>query len=122
MQERRSGARYSISFPVRVSWKNEDGKIMEEEGLTENVGPQGALVYLPRSLPLVGRKVNLTITEDPKNEVTCTAEVIRLSRNAAHPQAALHLVDNLRQWKKSVWELAAATLANEKPEELDDWG
>jgi len=122
MQERRTGARYVISFPVRVRWKDADGKEMVEDGLTENVGPQGALIYLPRSLPLVGRKVNLTVTEDPKNEVTCTAEVIRLSRNAAHPQAALHLLDNLRQWKKSVWEFAGATIANEKPEELDDWG
>ena len=122
MQERRSGARHVISLPVRVRWRNEDGKDITEEGLTENVGPQGALIYLPRNLPLVGRKVNITITEDPKNEVTCTAEVIRLERNAAHPQAALHLVDNLREWKKKVWEFAAVTIANEKPEELDDWG
>ena len=122
MQERRGGARYVISFPVRVRWKNEQGKDVTEEGLTENVGPQGALIYLPRNLPLVGRKVNLTVTEDPKNEVTCTAEVIRLERNAAHPQAALHLVDNLREWKKKVWDLAGTTIANQKPEELDDWG
>jgi hypothetical protein len=122
MQERRGGSRYVISFPVRLRWKNEDGKEMVEEGLTENVGPQGALVYLPRSLPIVGRKVNLTITEDPKNEVSCTAEVIRLSRNASHPQAALHLVDNLREWKKKVWDLAVQTVANQKPDELDDWG
>src|SRR5947208_1400917 len=107
MQERRTGARYVISFPVRVRWKNEEGKEVVEEGLTDNVGPQGTLIYLPRALPLVGRKVNITVTEDPKNEVTCTAEVIRLERNAAHPQAALHLIDNLRQWKKSVWEFAA---------------
>ena len=79
---------------------------------------KGALIYLPRNLPLVGRKVNLTVTEDPKNEVTCTAEVIRLERNAAHPQAALHLIDNLREWKKKVWDVAGVTLANQKPEEL----
>lgn len=121
MQERRSGARHVVSFPVRVRWKSEDGKEMVEEGLTENVGPQGALIYLPRSLPLVGRKVDITVTEDPKNEVTCTAEVIRLERNAAHPQAALHLVDNLREWKKKVWEFAGHIIANEEPEELDDW-
>lgn len=119
MNERRAGARYSISFPVRVRWKAEDGQEVSEDGLTENVGPQGALIYLPRNLPLVGRKVNLTITEDPQNEITCTAEVIRLERNAAHPQAALNLVDNLREWKKKVWAVAAETIANQKPEELD---
>lgn len=121
MQERRSGARHVISLPVRVRWKNLDGQDVTEEGLTENVGLQGALIYLPRNLPLVGKKVVITITEDPKNEVTCTAEVIRLERNAAHPQVALHLVDNLREWKKKVWDFAGATIANQKPDELDDW-
>src|SRR5436305_15032679 len=121
MQERRSRSRHVISSPVRVKWKNEEGKEVVEEGLTENVGPQGTLIYLPRNLPLVGRKVNVTITEDPKKEVTCTAEVIRLERNAAHPLAALHLLDNLREWKKHVWDVAGAALADEKPEELDEW-
>ena len=119
MQERRGAARYVISFPVRVRWKNEEGREIVEDGLTENVGPQGVLIYLPRALPLVGRKVSITVTEDPKNEVSCTAEVIRLERNAAHPQAALHLVDNLREWKKKVWDLAGQTIANQKPEEFD---
>ena len=107
MQERRSGARYNISFPIRVSWKDENGKEVIEEGLTENVGPQGALVFLPRLLPTVGSKVNLTITENPDDEVTVTAQVIRLERNAAHPQAAFQLTDSLRVWKKKVWEYAA---------------
>ena len=121
MQERRGGGRHVISYPVRACWKSEDGKDIVQEGLTENVGPQGTLIYLPRELPLVGRKVTITITEDPKNEVTCTAEVIRLERNAAHPQAALHLIDNLREWKKKVWDVAGMTIANQKPEEVDDW-
>lgn len=121
MHERRGGARHNISFPVRVSWKDENGKKVIEEGLTENVGPQGALVFLPRLLPLVGSKVNLTITENPRDEVTVTAQVIRLERNAAHPQAAFQLTDSLRLWKKKVWEYAGAILAEEKPEEFDDW-
>ena len=121
MRERRVGARYVISFPVRVRWKDADGKEVSQEGLTENVGPQGTLVYLPRNLPIVGRKVNITVTEDPNDEITCTAEVIRLERNAAHPQAALHLLDNLREWKRKVWEVAAHNVANQKPEEFEDW-
>jgi hypothetical protein len=31
------------------------------------------------------------------------------------------LTDQLRAWKKKVWELAAETIANEKPEEIEDW-
>lgn len=121
MRDRRSGGRYVISFPIRVRWKDENGKVVVQEGLTENVGPQGTLIYLPRLLPSVGGKVHLTVTEDPNNEVSVTAEVIRLERNAAHPQAALQLTDNLRVWKKKVWEFAGETIAAQQPEELDDW-
>jgi hypothetical protein len=121
MQERRGGARYVVSFPIRVRWKDEGGKAVVEEGLTENVGPQSTLIYLPRHLPTVGSKVELTVTENARDEVTVKAEVIRLERNAAHPQAALVLTDQLRLWKKKVWGLAAETIANEKPEELDEW-
>jgi hypothetical protein len=121
MRERRQGARHVISFPVRVRWKDENGKEVIQEGLTDNVGPQGTLVYLPRYLPLVGGKVYLTVTENPEDEVSVTAEVIRLERNAAHPQAALQLTENLREWKKKVWEVAGATLASLEPDEADEW-
>jgi hypothetical protein len=121
MQERRGGSRYVISFPIRVRWKDESGKPIIEEGLTENVGPQSTLIYLPRHLPTVGSKVELTVTENTKDEVTVRAEVIRLERNAAHPQAALILTDQIRAWKKKVWQLAAETIANAQPEEYDDW-
>lgn len=121
MNERRSGARYVVSFPIRVKWKNENGKEVVEEGLTENVGPGGTLVYLPRNLPTVGAKVQLTVTENPDDEVSVTAQVIRLERNASHPQAALNLTDSLRLWKKKVWEYAGETIAAQKPEEFDEW-
>src|SRR5215211_3799340 len=102
MQERRNGARYVISFPVRVKWKDEAGKEITEDGLTENVGQQGALVFLPRQLPTVGSKVYLTITEHADDEVTVAAQVIRLERNASHPQAAFQLTESIRVWKKKV--------------------
>lgn len=121
MDERRSGARHVISFPIRVRWRDDRGKEVVEEGLTENVGPTGTLVYLPRLLPGVGSKVQLTVTENPDDEVTVTASVIRLERNAAHPQAALQLEEGMRAWKKKVWELAAATIAEQEPDDLDDW-
>ena len=122
MREKRGGGRHVISFPVRVRWKDENGKEVVQEGLTDNVGPHGTLVYLPRHLPLVGGKVYLTVTENPDDEISVTAEVIRLERNASHPQAALMLTENLREWKKKVWEVAGATLAALEPEKLDDWG
>ena len=121
MQERRHGSRYVISFPIRVKWKDENGKEVVEEGLTENVGPNGTLVSLPRKLPTVGSKVELTVTENPDDEVSVTAKVIRLERNAAHPQVALNLLEGMRAWKKKVWEYAAETVAGQKPDDLDEW-
>lgn len=121
MQERRKGSRYNISFPVRIKWKNENGQEVTQDGLTENVGLQGALVFLPRTLPTVGSKVNLTVTENADDEVSVTAQVIRLERNAAHPQVAFQITDSLRLWKKKVWEYAAEVLNAEKPDDFDDW-
>jgi hypothetical protein len=121
MKERRQSDRYVISMPIRVQWKDESGKMMSEEGLTENVGVQGTLVFLPRNLPPVGAKVSLTVTEEAADEVAVTAQVIRLERNAAHPQVALTLTEGMRVWKKKVWEFAAETIAGQQPDELDDW-
>lgn len=121
MQERRQGSRYSVSFPIRIKWKDENGNEIVEEGLTENVGLTGTLVYLPRKLPDVGSKVNLTVTEHANDEVSVIAQVIRLERNAAHPQAALNLVEGMRLWKKKVWEYAGETIANQRPDDFDDW-
>lgn len=121
MNERRQSARYVVSFPIRVRWKDENGTEIIEDGLTENIGANGTLVYLPRRLPTVGAKVELTVTEHANDEVVVTAQVIRLERNAAHPQVALNLVDGMRNWKKKVWDFAAETIAGQKPEELDDW-
>ena len=121
MQERRTSARLSISFPIRLEWKNEKGEQIIEEGLTENVGQRGALVHLPRKLPEVGSEVNLTVTENAKNEVTVPAQVIRLERNAAHPQVALMLLDSDPAWEKHVWQHAEQLLSAQKPDGYDDW-
>lgn len=121
MQERRKGSRHNISFPIRVKWKDENGLEITQEGLTENVGPYGTLAFLPRQLPSVGSKVSLTITEHADDEVTFAAQVIRVERHAAHPLVAFHLTEALRLWRKKVWEYAGERLAEEKPEDWDDW-
>ena len=121
MDNRREGARHVISFPIRLNWKDKDGDDVMEEGLTENVGPKGTLVYLPRLLPDVGSTVKLTVTENADDEVSVGAEVLRLERNAAHPQAALQITRSIRLWQEKVWEYAGSILENAEPEEFDDW-
>jgi hypothetical protein len=121
MQERRrGGSRYNISFPVRVSFKNEAGEQVTQDGLTENVGQHGALIFMPRNLPNVGTKVTLTVTEKAE-EMDFAVQVIRVERNAAHPQVAFQLTDSLRLWKKEVFEYARQILAAEKPDDFEDW-
>ena len=46
MRERRQSGRHVISYPIRVRWKDENGKEVMQEGLTENVGPHGTLAHL----------------------------------------------------------------------------
>ena len=121
MQERRKGSRYNISFPVRVVWKNDSGEEIVQDGLTENVGLHGTLIFMPRNLPGVGSRATLTVTEKPEEEMSFAVQVIRVERNAAHPQVALQLTDSLRLWKKEVFEYARSILAAEKPDEFDDW-
>lgn len=121
MIDRRVGERHLVSFPIRVEWKDENGEEKVEEGLTENVGPGGALIHLPRLLPNVGSKVSLTVTENPSNLVTVSAQVLRLERNAAHPLAALQLLGSTRDWERDVWEYAGNILAAQKPDNFDDW-
>lgn len=122
MSERRIGERHLISFPIRVEWKDEKGEEIVEEGLTENIGPGGTLVHLPRNLPNVGSKVNLTVTENSAtNQVTVTAQVIRLERNVSHPQAALMLLGSNKDWEKNVWQYAGDVIAAQKPDSFDDW-
>ena len=121
MQDRRHGERFVVSFPIRVRWKDEAGKEIVEEGLTENVGAAGTLIYLPRRLPTVGSKVEVTVTEHASDEVSVKAQVIRLERNPAHPQAALSLVEGMRDWTKKVWAYAGETVAEQKPDDTDEW-
>lgn len=121
MPERRTGSRHFISFPIRVEWKDDKGIEIVSEGLTENIGPDGTLIHLPRHLPNVGSKVSITVTEDKSTQVTVPAQVLRLERNAAHPQAALLLIGSTRDWEKKVWEYAGQILESQKPDENDDW-
>src|SRR2546426_3791554 len=52
--EHRSGPRYLAALEVRAEWDETDGTHIVTEGTTENIGPEGTLVHLPRRLPEVG--------------------------------------------------------------------
>ncbi len=121
MPEQRGGERHLISFPIRVEWKDDAGTEIIEEGLTENIGPTGVLIHLPRLLPNVGSQVNITVTEDISTQVTVSAQVLRLERNAAHPQAALMLLGSTTDWEKQVWQYAGNIIAAQEPESFEDW-
>ena len=46
--ENRSGPRYLATLEVKAEWDEPSGTHIVAEGTTENVGPEGTLVHLPR--------------------------------------------------------------------------
>jgi hypothetical protein len=111
-----------LAMPVRVEWKDDQGQKMVEEGLTENIGINGTLVHLPRELPDVGTRVNLYVIDEKNREIGVEAEVLRLERNVAHPQAALHLVNSLEKWEKKLYNKVPKMIAAlHAAEDYDDF-
>lgn len=106
-RERRSAPRHVAGFEITLRWCTNAGEHVASYGATENIGRDGLLVHLPRELPPVGTLVTLNIVPEPFAPVSAAAEVIRLVRNAGHPQAALQLKNNFEQWEVEVYEYAA---------------
>jgi hypothetical protein len=117
--ENRSGPRYLAAFPVRAEWDTDEGAHIISEGETENVGPDGTLVHLQRQLPPVGGRVNLLVLDAEGEKLRVLAEVLRIERNAAHPQAALQLLGSTDEWRGLVWE-HAAVLMNSPDSDYDE--
>jgi PilZ domain len=118
--EQRSGPRYLASLLVRAEWDTEEGKHIVAEGKTENVGPEGALVHLQRELPEVGSRVQLIVLNEDGQKLQVVTEVLRLERNAAHPLAALQLLDATEEWRGLVWEPAAPRVTQPETDEDED--
>ena len=104
--ESRSGPRYIAAFPVRAEWDTEDGVHIVSEGETENIGPEGTLVHLLRDLPPVGSRVSLLVLGEDGEKLRVIAEVLRIERNPAHPQAALQVLGETDEWRGMVWKEA----------------
>lgn len=105
--EARSGPRYLVSFEVRAEWDDPDGSHVVVQGTTENVGPEGTLVHLPRQLPNVGSTVRLEVAGEDGQKLQVIAEVLRIERNPGHPLAALQVLGETNEWKGLIWEPAA---------------
>jgi len=116
--ENRTGPRYMASLPVRAEWDDDEAGHVVAEGTTENVGPEGVLVHLQRLLPDVGSRVHLEVEAEEGQKLQVVTEVLRLERNAAHPLAALQLLDATDEWRGLVWEPAAPRYT--QPEETDE--
>src|SRR5262249_46196794 len=117
--ESRSGPRYVAAFPVRAEWDTSEGVHVTEVGETENVGPEGTLIHLQRELPPVGSRVNLQVLGDDGEKLRVIAEVIRLERNPAHPQAALQLLGETDEWRGIVWHEAQIKMS-EREDDYDE--
>src|SRR6266498_3175159 len=113
----RSGPRYLVSFEVRTEWDEPGGAHILSEGTTENVGPDGTLVHLPRKLPDVGSRVRLEVEGEEGKKLQVIAEVLRIERNPGHPLAALQLLGETDEWRGLIWEPAAPRVFVPSPDE-----
>jgi len=120
--EVRSGPRYLAAFEVRAEWDEPGGAHILSEGITENVGPEGTLVHLPKKLPEVGSRVRLEVHGEDGHTLQVVAEVLRIERNPGHPLAALQLLGETDEWRGLIWEPAAprVTPPPPPPTEEDD--
>lgn len=118
--EARSGPRYLVSFEVRAEWDEPGGAHILSEGTTENVGPEGTLVHLPRRLPDVGSRVRLEVQGGDGTKLQVVAEVLRIERNPGHPLAALQLLGETDEWRGLIWEPAAPRVTAPPPPIADD--
>ncbi len=116
----RSGPRYLVSFEVRAEWDEPDGVHILSEGTTENVGPEGTLVHLPRKLPDVGSRVRLEVQGGDGKKLQVVAEVLRIERNPGHPLAALQLLGETDEWRGLIWEPAAPRVFTPEVIESDE--
>jgi len=105
--ENRSGPRYLASLEIKAEWDEPSGTHVVAEGTTENVGPEGTLVHLPRHLPDVGSRVRLEVLNESGEKLQVIAEVLRIERHPGHPLAALQLLGETDEWKGLIWEPAA---------------
>ncbi len=115
--ENRTGPRYLASLEVKAEWDEPTGAHIVSEGTTENVGPEGTLIHLPRQLPQVGSTVRLEVHGEGGERLQVVAEVLRIERNPGHPLAALQLVGETEEWKGLVWEPAAPRVVPPPPSE-----
>ena len=105
--DNRSGPRYLASLEVKAEWDDPGGTHVVAEGTTENVGPEGTLVHLPRLLPDVGSRVRLEVLNESGEKLQVIAEVLRIERHPGHPLAALQLLGETDEWRGLIWEPAA---------------
>jgi len=115
--ENRSGPRYLATLEVKAECDEPTGTHIVAEGTTENVGPEGTLVHLPRQLPDVGSTVRLEVLGEQGERLQVIAEVLRIERNPGHPLAAFQLVGETDEWRGLVWEPAAPRVAPPPPPE-----
>ncbi|HLA10108.1 MAG TPA: PilZ domain-containing protein [Pyrinomonadaceae bacterium] len=118
--ENRQGPRYLATIEVRAEWEDSTGTHVVADGITENVGPEGTLVHLPKQLPQVGSRVRLEVHSEDGRKLQVVAEVLRIERNPGHPLAALYLLGETDEWRGLIWEPAAPKIAEPQPAEEED--
>ena len=115
-----TGTRHLVNLPVRAEWDEErTGTHVIAEGVTENVGPAGAVVHLPQ-LPAVGSRINISVQVANGSQLQATGEVLRLVRDPQMPLASLNIVSACEKWRGMIWEQAKTNTSQPAADDGED--
>jgi hypothetical protein len=84
-EERRKARRFEVGWDVAVKGTDRTGRGFNETGILGNLSSVGALLYLPRAVP-VGARLELRIKVPFKknNWMKYAAEVVRVKNQKVH--------------------------------------
>lgn len=89
-EERRKARRFKVEWDVAVKGTDQTGRGFDETGMIGNLSSVGAMLYIPRAVP-VGAKLELRIKVPFKknNRIKYVAEVVRVTNRKLHDGIAV---------------------------------
>ena len=83
--ERRKARRFQVGWDVAVKGTDRTGRGFDETGMLGNLSSVGALLYLPRAVPLGSRlELRIKVPFKKNNWMKYAAEVVRVPSQSAN--------------------------------------
>ena len=84
-EERRKARRFQVGWDVAVKGTDRTGRDFDETGMLGNLSSAGALLYLPRTVPVGARlELRIKVPFKKKNWMKYAAEVVRVKNQSVN--------------------------------------